>query len=165
MLTVVRRAVPGSTKPRRRAAAAAAGAQQQSSALYQTSSGAMAEICSNSLHQRSFSLAAAASGSSSATAAPVSRPSPSGSPSHSYPALPSPRWEVAGQGCSARPSSKEARFVAIPSSSSCSTSNRSVATKAGGVQQEQYGGARGASSSAGEGLGAEMVVTPVSIFL
>eukprot|EP00903_Cladosiphon_okamuranus_P015436 g14257.t1 len=162
MLTVVRRAVPGSTRPRRRAAAAAAGAQQQSSALHLTSSGATAEIGSSSLHQRSFFLAAS-SGSPSAGPSPVGRPLTSGSSSHSYPALPSPRWEVAGQGSSARSSPKEARFVGNSSSTAYNSTGRGIATKAGGAEQEhQCRGARGssASSAAGERQGAEMVVNP-----
>ena len=165
MLTVVRRAVPGSTRPRRRAAAAAAGAQQQSSTLHQTSTSGATETSTSSSslqQQRSFSLWAASG--SSASPVPVSRPSPSGSPSQLYPPLPSPRWEVAGQGCGAR-SSKEARFVANPSSScsSSSSSTRSIATKAGGAQQEQCR-ARGAPSAAASGAvqGAEMAVTTVS---
>lgn len=155
MLTVVRRVVPGSTRPRRRAAAAATGAQQQSTTLYQTSSGATTNS-SSSLRQRSFALATSGS---AAPPVPTSRPSPSSSPSPSYAPLPSPRWEgVARQSCGAR-SSKQTRFVGRPSSS-C-TSSRSITTQTGGAQQEQCR-VRGASSAAGAGQGAEMGVTPVS---
>lgn len=168
MLTVVRRAVPGSTRPRHGAAVAAAGAQQQQSpTLYPTSTAATSSENSSSsssissnktsvvVPQRTAAFSAVA-----ASGSPSIRPSPSTSPSHSYAALPSPRWEGSGGQSSSSGASSSEAFVR-PSAPASSSQARSITTRSGGTQQQCRAG--GSMPGVQPGRGTDLAVGAVSI--